>query len=50
MTVTPSRLLKIAAFVAFLAAFCVAEAWLNLGLWQEWVAGGLALTTLAEVV
>lgn len=45
-----NRLLKFAALIAFIAAFCVAESWLTLGLWEEWVAGGLALTTAAEVL
>ncbi len=48
---TVNRLLKIAAFVAFLVALIVVAAPLNqFGTWQEWIAGGLALTTLAEVV
>lgn len=48
--ISPSFLLRLLALLAFIAAFCVAEGWLNLGLWQEWIAGGLSLYVAAEIV
>lgn len=50
MVIKFNKALKIAAFVAFVAAFAVAESWLKLGLWTEWLAAGAALAVLADVV
>jgi hypothetical protein len=50
ITVNLGWILKLAAFLAFAAAFCVAESWLTVGTWQQWIAGGLGLFTLAELV
>lgn len=43
-----SYVIRFLALLAFIAAFCVAQAWLTKGTWQEWIAGGLALYVLAE--
>lgn len=43
------RLLVLLAFACFVAAECVAQAWLTKGTWQEWIAGGLGLYVLAEL-
>lgn len=43
-------LLKLLALLAFVGAFCFAEGWLTVGTWQEFIAAGLALFTLAELV
>lgn len=48
-TINASFILLLASLLAFIAAFCVAEAWLTKGTWQEWVAAGLALHVLAEI-
>jgi hypothetical protein len=48
--VSVSRLLKLVAFVLFLAAFAVTEAWLTHGTWPQWTTAGLAVFTLAEIV
>ncbi len=48
---TLNRLLKIVAFVVFLVALAVVALPVNnFGTWQEWIAAGLAVTTLAEIV
>ena len=44
------RLLVLLAFICFVAAECVSQGWLTKGTWQEWVAGGLSLFVLAELV
>lgn len=43
------RLMRLAAFLCLVAAFCVAEHWLKLGNRGEWAAAGLALYVLADV-
>ena len=53
MTTRPinaSFLIRFLALLCFIAALCVAEAWLTKGTWQEWVTGGFVLYTLAEFV
>jgi hypothetical protein len=47
---SPSFVLRLLALLAFIAALCVAEGWLTKGTWQEWIAGGLSLYVLAELV
>lgn len=47
--ISVSFILRLLALLAFIAAFCVAEAWLTKGTFQEWVSGGLALYVLAEL-
>jgi hypothetical protein len=44
-----SFILRLLALLAFIAALCVAEGWLNLGTGLEWAFGGLALYTLADL-
>lgn len=43
-------LLLILALACYVAALCFAEGWLTKGNWQEWIAGGLILSTLAKIV
>lgn len=43
------RLLVLLALLCFVAAECVAQAWLTKGTWQEWTAGGLGLYMLAQL-
>lgn len=43
-------ILRLSAFITFIAAEAVAQSWLNLGTWQEWVAAGLALWVLSDVL
>lgn len=50
MVININKALKLAAFVAFIAAFAVAESWLKLGLWTEWFAAGAALSVLADAM
>jgi hypothetical protein len=45
-----SLLFLLAALLAFIAAFCVAEAWLTKGTYQEWIAAGFIFTTLAKIL
>ena len=46
-----SLLLLLCSLAAFVAALLVAEAVLNnFGTWQEWVAAGLGLHVLAEIL
>lgn len=40
-------LIRLAALLCFIAAFCVAEAWLTKGSYSEWQSAGLALLTLS---
>ncbi len=49
-TLSPNFVLRLLALLAFIAAFCVAEGWLTAGNWQEWIAGGLALYVLGDLV
>lgn len=44
------RILVLLALLCFIAAECVAQAWLTRGTWQEWTAGGLGLYMLAQLV
>lgn len=50
MVLNLSKALKLAGCVALACAFAVAEGWLNLGLFDEWLAGGLALFALGDTV
>lgn len=38
------------ALACFVAALCFAEAWLTVGTWQEWAAGGFIASTLAKIL
>ena len=44
------RVLILLAFLCFVAAECVAQTWLTKGTYPEWIAGGLGLYVLAELV
>jgi hypothetical protein len=44
------RLLVLLAFLCFVAAECVAQSWLTKGTYPEWIAAGLGLYVLAELV
>lgn len=45
-----SLLFLLLALACFVAALCFAEAWLTVGNWQEWIAGGLIASTLAKIL
>lgn len=51
--VTLSLFIKFLALAAFVISLIVAENWFpnnNIGLWTEWVSGGLALYVLSDLV
>lgn len=48
--ITLGRVLRFAAFVCFVAAFCVTQKWVTVGPVAAWVTAGLALYTAPEVI
>jgi hypothetical protein len=46
---SPSYILRLIALLCFIAAFCVAQAWLTKGTFPEWLSAGLAVYVLAEL-
>lgn len=50
ITLNATLLFLLAALVAFIFAFCVAQTWFTAGTWQQWIAAGLGLRVLADIL